>query len=112
MKKIRNLIAFTFSLILGAASIFAQDSIIPKKPVQSIEFVGEGAIASNTITNNFIKAFYYGSFIDDVLKVDASGKIAAANWLGASSKLGFTYKFQTQNAKNKPEFSFSLFDRT
>ncbi|MEK6615357.1 MAG: DUF5723 family protein [Bacteroidota bacterium] len=92
--------------------LHAQDSLsVQKKPEQTIEFLGEGFLNSNTITNDFILAFYKGQFINDVLKEGVTEKILLSNRLGGASKLGFTYSEHSLEGNKKPVFSFSFFDR-
>lgn len=91
----------------------SQDSLpVQKKYRQNIELLGAGFLNSNTITNNFVWAFYKGKFIDDVLKENAAQKILTSNRLGGASKLGFTYSSVGRDLKSRPaRFSFSFFDR-
>jgi len=107
-----NFLGLFFFFSVGAGTSFAQDSSGHIKPVQSIELIADGYITSNTITNNFIRSLYAGDFIDNALKEGVSGKISSANRLGASSKLGIRYTFQSMEGENQPVFSFSFFDRT
>jgi len=113
MKKLHFAFFFSWYLILGTWCFsFSQDSLVaPKKSKQSIEFVGDVFLNSNTITNDFIWAFYKGDSIDDILKESATDKILTSNRLGGASKLGFTYSYHSLDGNNKPTFSFSFFDR-
>lgn len=103
---------FIFLLFSGAGSTFAQDSILQKKSEHRIDLIADGYVNSNTITNNFIWAFYRGDFINDALKVNAASKISSVNRLGASSKWGMSYSFHPNEEINAPSFSFGFFDRT
>lgn len=103
---------FSFGVLCGAKSSYSQDSsLVPPKSKQTLEFLGEGFLNSNTITNDFIWAFYNGQFIDNILKEAATDKILKSNRLGGASKAGFTYTVG-RDLKSRPAyFSFSFFDR-
>ncbi|MBI4930000.1 MAG: hypothetical protein HY841_04495 [Bacteroidetes bacterium] len=91
---------------------WAQDSVVvQKKSEQTIEFVGEGFLNSNTINNDFIFAFYKGDFIDSLLKESAAEKLLTSNRLGSATKIGLTYSHHPLEGIHKPIFSFSFFDR-
>lgn len=109
----RKIYFFFFCLLLPSAA-FSQDSVsVQKKSQHSIEFIGEGFLNSNSITNDFMLAFYRGGFIDSILKEDATEKTLSSNRLGGASKLGFTYSV-SRDLKSRPaerHFSFSFFDR-
>ncbi len=106
-------ISFVIVLLSEPVSVFSQDSLIAKKrPEQNIELTGFGFLNSNTINNDFVKAFYYGNFIDEDMKLNSKDKIRSDNVLGGMSQVGFTYSYLSLEGLKKPTFSFSLFDRT
>ena len=110
----RTLFIFIFSLFFQNNRVLSQDSIdsIPAPKLNhSIEFEGDVFINSNTISNDFIWAFYRGEFIDEELKQGASRKISKSNRLGGYSKLGFKYSLHLQEEKKSHSYSFAFFDR-
>lgn len=98
----------SFSGFLFSQIIYTDSTI---KHIRSVEFLGDFHIASNAISNNFIKEFYNGSFLSEELKLDVSDKLTSKNRLGAVLKSGLTYSSQFLDGKNKPTISFSFFDR-
>jgi len=107
----KKLYPFIFSLYALSIQSLAQDTILPTVPKKHIEFLAEGYINSNAITNNFVKAFYYGNYIDDIIKYNSAANLSDINRLGAVSKWGINYTVNPNNASNSPAFSFSFYDR-
>ncbi len=104
---------FLFLILFFSCLIsFSQDSVpAVKKSEQSLEFIFDGYINSNAVSNNFIKSFYRGKFLDDDLKKEVSDALVFENRLGGDLKTGFTYNFHSLEGSGKPTFSFSYFDR-
>ena len=98
--------------VLLPAVVFSQDSLVPaKKSEQSVEFLFDGFINSNAITNDFIKSYYQGKFLDDEIKGKVSDGLNFQNRLGGEIKSGLTYSYHSLEGNKKPIFSFSFFDR-
>ncbi|MBI3502822.1 MAG: hypothetical protein HY063_13605 [Bacteroidetes bacterium] len=114
-RKIRSNIFLIFLFAncqLPTANCFSQDSIpVVKKSEQSLEFIFDGYVNSNAITNEFIKSYYTGKFLTNEIKSQVSDNLSFENRLGGEMKTGFTYTFHSLEGKNKPAFSFSFFDR-
>lgn len=105
---------FLFTLVSIPLGSMAQDSIIisPKKYEQTVEFSALGFLNSNTVHNDFVKAFYLGKFIDEDLKFSATRRMKESNLLGGMARTGFTYTSRSTDARNTTAFSVSLLDRT
>lgn len=91
----------------------AQDSLrAAVEPWRQIEFSVLGYLNSNTINDDFVKAFYRGEYLNEDLKTRAMERMKAINRLGGMARVGFTYSFQMRQRPGLPIFSLSVFDRS